>query len=47
VAEWVGSEQDAELLRDFGVDFFQGYYFGEPVLSPAWMNTEREFAASE
>ena len=30
VAEWVGSEQDAQLLADFGVDFFQGYYFGEP-----------------
>jgi diguanylate cyclase (GGDEF)-like protein len=40
VAEWVGSEQDAELLADFGVDYFQGYYFGEPVLSPAWMEPD-------
>jgi EAL domain-containing protein (putative c-di-GMP-specific phosphodiesterase class I) len=45
VAEWVGSEQDAELLADFGVDYFQGYYFGEPVLSPAWM--EPEIVAAE
>jgi EAL domain-containing protein (putative c-di-GMP-specific phosphodiesterase class I) len=45
VAEWVGSEQDAELLADFGVDYFQGYYFGEPVLSPAWM--ERDTVAAE
>ena len=29
VAEWVGSEEDAQLLADFGVDYFQGYYFGE------------------
>jgi diguanylate cyclase (GGDEF)-like protein len=37
VAEWVGSEEDAKLLEEFGVDYFQGFYFGEPDLSPAWM----------
>jgi len=36
VAEWVGSEEDAKLLENFGVDYFQGYYFGEPVLDPDW-----------
>ena len=36
VAEWVGSEQDAELLENFGVDYFQGFYFGEPDIAPAW-----------
>ena len=36
VAEWVGSEQDAELLEEYGVDYFQGFYFGEPDISPAW-----------
>ena len=25
------------LLEGFGVDSFQGYYFGEPVLKPEWM----------
>ena len=36
VAEWVGSEEDAQLLAGFGVDFFQGFYFGEPDIAPAW-----------
>jgi EAL domain-containing protein (putative c-di-GMP-specific phosphodiesterase class I) len=37
VAEWVGSEEDAVLLESFGVDYFQGFYFGAPVLHPEWM----------
>ncbi len=36
VAEWVGSDEDAALLESFGVDYFQGFYFGEPLLEPAW-----------
>ena len=36
VAEWVGSEEDAALLQNFGVDFFQGFFFGEPVIDPQW-----------
>jgi EAL domain-containing protein (putative c-di-GMP-specific phosphodiesterase class I) len=36
VAEWVGSEEDAALLADFGVDYFQGFHFGEPVIDPEW-----------
>src|SRR5262249_23656017 len=36
VAEWVGSERDALLLKEFGVDYFQGYCFGEPDMAPAW-----------
>jgi len=36
VAEWVSSEEDAALLEGFGVDYFQGYYFGEPVIAPEW-----------
>ncbi len=32
VAEWVGSAQEATILRDLGVDFLQGFYLGEPSL---------------
>lgn len=32
VAEWVGSQKDAELLRDYGVDYLQGFYIGKPEL---------------
>jgi len=37
-----GSEEDAQMLAGFGVDFFQGYYFGEPDIAPDWLNTEIE-----
>jgi len=37
VAEWVGSEEEADMLAGFGVDYFQGYHFGEPVLDPEWL----------
>ena len=36
VAEWVGSDDDAALLHSFGVDYFQGFHFGEPVIDPKW-----------
>ncbi|MDE1938764.1 MAG: GGDEF and EAL domain-containing protein [Alphaproteobacteria bacterium] len=36
-AEWVGSEEDARLLESFGVDHFQGFHFGKPVLDPDWL----------
>jgi len=36
VAEWVGSDEDAALLQEFGVDYFQGFFFGEPELDPKW-----------
>jgi diguanylate cyclase (GGDEF)-like protein len=40
VAEWVGSAEEAELLSSFGIDYFQGYHFGEPVLEPRWTSTQ-------
>jgi diguanylate cyclase (GGDEF)-like protein len=36
VAEWVGSDEDAALLQSFGVDYFQGFFFGEPEINPDW-----------
>ncbi len=39
VAEWVGSDEEAVLLESFGVDYFQGYHFGEPKTVPAWKST--------
>ena len=36
VAEWVGSDEDAALLQNFGVDYFQGFHFGEPLIDPKW-----------
>jgi len=32
VAEWVGNAAEVEMLRDFGVEYLQGFYLGEPVL---------------
>ena len=34
VAEWVSNDADAFLLQSFGVDYFQGFHFGEPILDP-------------
>jgi len=39
VAEWVGSAEEADLLATFGLDYFQGFHFGEPVLDPGWAAT--------
>jgi len=36
VAEWVSSDGEAALLESFGIDYFQGFHFGEPVLEPDW-----------
>lgn len=36
VAEWVTREEDAALLADIGVEYLQGYYFGEPTLEAPW-----------
>jgi diguanylate cyclase (GGDEF)-like protein len=39
VAEWVESEEDAQLLESFGVDYLQGFFFGEPEIDPDWLKS--------
>jgi hypothetical protein len=36
VAEWVETEEDAELLRQWGVDYMQGNHFGAALVDPPW-----------
>ena len=31
VAEGVETEEQYIMLRDFGVDYIQGFYFGKPI----------------
>lgn len=32
VAEWVSNAEEVAMLRDFGVEYLQGFYLGEPML---------------
>ncbi len=36
VAECVETAQEAALLREAGVGYLQGYYFGRPTIEPPW-----------
>ena len=36
VAECVEVEEEAVLLREAGIDYLQGYYFGRPDIDPEW-----------
>ncbi len=36
VAEWVQTEEDAELLRGWGVDYFQGRLYGSARIGHPW-----------
>ena len=38
VAEWVGDAREADILRAFGVDYLQGFYFGKPEIEKPWKN---------
>ena len=39
VAEWIETEQDAEILRSWGVDYLQGNYLAEASIMPPWPKT--------
>ncbi len=32
IAEWVGNAEEVAMLRDFGVEYLQGFFLGEPAL---------------
>jgi len=36
VAEWVSDAREADILRAFGVDYLQGFYFGKPEIKEPW-----------
>jgi diguanylate cyclase (GGDEF)-like protein len=36
VAEWVGDENEIEILRGYGVDYFQGKFYGWPDTKEPW-----------
>jgi diguanylate cyclase (GGDEF)-like protein len=40
IAEWVETESDAQILRDFGVHFLQGHYWGEPSVVAPWTRVQ-------
>ncbi|MCB1433160.1 MAG: GGDEF domain-containing protein [Alphaproteobacteria bacterium] len=46
VAEWVETEEDAALLREWKVDLMQGNLFGEAQLEPPWTSTDPIHASS-
>lgn len=37
VAEWVGDQNEVNILRGIGVDYLQGAHFGMPVIEPPWV----------
>ncbi len=46
VAEWVTSEEDAQLLESYGIGYFQGHHFGRPDVSPPWRRQKPAIAAA-
>ena len=39
VAEWVESQDDADTLRSWNIDYLQGNFLGEPSLTAPWQKT--------
>ena len=45
VVEWVEDAKSADKLRDWGVDYLQGYKFGKPLRDPKWQR--QSFSAQD
>lgn len=43
VAEGVETQEQAEYLRDAGVEFLQGYYYSKPISSSAFLEFVQRF----
>ena len=37
VAEWIETEEDADLLKSWGIDFMQGHLLGEATITVPWV----------
>ena len=44
IAEWVETEQEAQLLTELGVDCLQGFLFGQPQRAPGRLDDPGELA---
>ena len=47
VAEWVQRQEDADLLREWGVKYLQGHLFGVASIDPPWGRLEQKIASDE
>lgn len=36
VAEWVAEEREVEILKSYGVDYLQGFFYGRPDVAEPW-----------
>jgi diguanylate cyclase (GGDEF)-like protein len=36
VAEWVQTQEDAKLLKSWGIDYLQGAIYGDAITDPSW-----------
>ncbi|MDE2230331.1 MAG: EAL domain-containing protein [Alphaproteobacteria bacterium] len=47
VAEWVENAEEAAILREEGVEYLQGYFFGAPTLEKPWLRAEASRVPTE
>jgi diguanylate cyclase (GGDEF)-like protein len=45
VAEWIETQDDADLLREWGIDYLQGHLIGQASIVPPWSKVEESIFA--